>query len=110
MPKFISKAPAWFRFGNTRQEDVVQEMQDGQRELDDMQAREMLSAKEAALPMFQEIVRDMDARSDYMITENLRPWNTETFSRVRRNRFKKEHPIRYFFCHLPFLLYGKHSR
>lgn len=109
MAKFLSTTPAWFKFGNTRQEDVVQEMQDGQRDLDAMQERQIQSSKEEALPMFQEIVRDMDARPESMITENLRPWNTETFERVKRNRFKKAHPIRYLFSLLPFLSYGKYS-
>lgn len=106
MSKLLVRPPAWFRFRSRQQEEVVGHLNDDQAAREDYQRREFERAREAALPMMSEVVRDMDSRSEYSVTGSTRVWSAEAWTRVRRNRFKRKHPIKYaIFTIFPFLKY-----
>jgi hypothetical protein len=88
MKKKLINPPAWFRFQSRKQEDVVQHEIDRVDELDRIHEEEMDKAREAALPMMAEVVRDLESRPQAAVTGGVRPLTQEVADRLRRNRRK----------------------
>ena len=98
--------PAWFKPQNAAQEDTVRNMWAEHEELDTQQQNAIAEAKGSAMGKMAETVRDWDSRPDCMVTGEIRPWTQEAYERVRRNKLRKENPIKYWFLYfLPIFRY-----
>ena len=85
MKRFLPTPPAWFSIRNSLQEDTVDSLMKEYEDLDAFQRREFEKAKEEALPMMAEVVRDLDSTTEAMIRGGIRTWTPEAWKRVQEN-------------------------